>query len=274
MLQLRLNHPEQESPAISKSLEFRDELPQSFTEDLGDGVKLDMIRIPKGSFMMGSSDAGVNEYPQHQVEITEAFYLGQYLVTQSQYEAVMGINPSKFKKGGFHPVERVSWDDAQAFCQKLSEQSGRKYRLLSEAEWEYACRAGADTQYSFGDELTKQQGNLMQGYVADVAITVAKWLIPGLAGTTEVGQYPPNDFGLYDMHGNVQEWCEDSWEDNYETPRNQTPVTNSSELRVLRGGAWDFISWGCRSAFRDTHAQDDKSDAIGFRIACSSTAMA
>jgi formylglycine-generating enzyme required for sulfatase activity len=165
------------------------------TEDLGKGVILEMVYIPGGTFMMGSSEYS-SEKPQHKVTI-QPFYMSKYPVTQAQWEAVMGNNPSWFK-GENRPVENVSWHEAVAFCQRLSEMTGKRYGLPSEAQWEYGCRAGTTTPFCFGETITTDLANYNRGE------------------TTDVGSFPPNAFGLYDMHGNVWEWCADPWHENYE----------------------------------------------------------
>ena len=177
-------------------------------EDLGNGITLDLVKIPGGRFQMGAL-AGKEgrsgaEGPQHSVTVPE-FWLGKYAVTQAQYQAVMGANLSRFTENGANrPVEKVSWQEAVAFCEKLSQQTGRTYRLPSEAEWEYACRAGTTTPFHFGATMTTDLANYNGNYTYGDG---PKGMY--LERTTEVGSFPPNAFGLYDMHGNVWEWCAD-----------------------------------------------------------------
>ena len=165
----------------------------SFEEDLGNGITLEMVKIPGGKFTMGSPEdeegRDEDEGPQRDVNVP-AFFMGKFEVTQEQYEEVMGNNPSHFK-GDKRPVERVSWNDADEFCKKLSQKTGRTYRLPSEAEWEYACRAGTTTRFHFGENITPDLANYDNK----------------IRETTPVGKFRSNAFGLYDMHGNVWEWC-------------------------------------------------------------------
>ena len=184
-----------------------------FPEDLGDGVVLDMVYIPSGTFMMGSPETEKGRYksesPQHQVTIP-AFYVGKYPITQAQYEAVMGNNSSDFM-GKKLPVEIiVSWDWDIEFCRKLFEKTGKIYRLLSESEWEYACRGGTATPFYFGETITTDLVNYNGNFPFGAAPT-------GLSRgkTMDVGSFPPNAFGLYDMHGQVWECCSDNWHGNY-----------------------------------------------------------
>ncbi len=238
-------------------------------EDLGNGIVLEMVYIPGGTFMMGSpaTEERREEYesPQHQVTVP-AFYAGKYPITQAQWQAVMGNNPSYFK-GEKRPVETVSWDDAVEFCSKLSQQTGKKYRLLSEAEWEYACRAGTTTPFYFGETITS---DLVNHKGSSPYANAPKGL--NRRKTTDVGSFPPNAFGLYDMHGNVWEWCSDEWYENY----NATPTDGSSwepgtdNTRLLRGGSWSYCAVFCRSAFRLGYGAVLKGWRWGFRVAVAS----
>ena len=227
-----------------------------FSEDLGNGVKLDMVAIPDGKFMMGSPEDEGNDWekPLHEVTI-QPFFMGKYPITQAQYRRVMGKNPSRFQ-GDDRPVERVSWDDAVEFCQTLSNQTGKEYRLPSEAEWEYACRAGTTTRFYFGGELNEN--------LANYGSNVNK--------TTPVGSFPPNAFGLYDMHGNVWEWCADTWHDNYEGAPTDGSAWNEGgddNRSPLRGGSWLNRPEDCRSASRIyVNRRDLHVSNLGFRVVC------
>ncbi|MBD2624348.1 SUMF1/EgtB/PvdO family nonheme iron enzyme [Microcystis flos-aquae FACHB-1344] len=248
--------------------------PTPFTENLPNRVTLEMVSLPAGEFLMGSPDSDPDardwEKPPHQVKVN-SFAIGKYLVTQAQYEAVMGTNPSYFSNNSWfknnlqNPVEKVSWDDAQAFCQKLSQITGKTYRLPTEAEWEYACRAGTTTRYYFGDDANQ---------LGDYA-----WYDGNSQKTTHpVGQKRPNAWGLYDMSGNVFEWCEDDWHDNYiGAPKDGSAWTinndNRSHPKCLRGGSWVISPNICRSAnrVRDDPGYDYGID--GFRVACVSPGL-
>jgi formylglycine-generating enzyme required for sulfatase activity len=245
----------------------------SFTEDLGNGVKLEMIAIPGGTFWMGSpaneAERGDNESPQHQVTVP-SFFMGKYPLTQAQYQAIMGKNPAYFK-GNNRPVENVSWDDAVRFCQKLSQRTGKNYRLPSEAEWEYACRAGTKTPFSFGDNITTDLVNYNGNYPYKSA-PKGKYR----EQTTDVGTFPPtfppNPFGLYDMHGNVWEWCEDDWHENYIDAPTDGSAWNSqsgSNTKLLRGGSWSGLARYCRSADRNRYSRDNRNFNDGFRVVSS-----
>jgi formylglycine-generating enzyme required for sulfatase activity len=274
----QLTNSSQSSPASQSPPLSVPQSRQSFIETLSGNIKLEMIKIPAGSFLMGTEEAEVirlcQEYktdwfkcemPQHRVNLKE-FYLGKYPVTQEQYQAIMGNNPSNFKDNPKNPVEKVSWNDAQKFCQKLNEKTGKKYRLPSEAEWEYACRAGTTTSFYFGETISTDQANYDGNY------TFGK----GKKGvyrekTTPVGSFPANKFGLYDMHGNVWEWCQDVWHENYENaPKdgsNWNDNHSQSPLRLLRGGSWDDNPGNCRSAIRYGFNAGYCLDNIGFRLA-------
>jgi len=239
-------------------------LPTEFTNSLGMQFKL----IPTGRFLMGSpeSEAGrCDDETQHEVILTRPYYMGIYPVTQGEFERVMGSNPSYFK-GDRHPVESVSWDDAMACIQRLNSiteerSQGWVYRLPTESEWEYACRAGSTTAYCFGDEAAKLG-------------TYAWYKVNSNIRTQPVGQKQPNGMGFYDMHGNVWEWCSD-WYGEYPKGSVTNPVGPSiGSIRVLRGGSWRFEATYCRSADRFRHNPSDRNLNLGFRIALSSTGIA
>ncbi len=243
----------------------------TFREDLGNGIGLEMVAIPAGEFVMGSPVEEENrrdsESPQHMVTVP-SFFMGRFPVTQAQYQAVMGANPSNFK-GDNRPVEQVSWDDAMTFCEKLSERTGRTYRLPSEAEWEYACRAGTTTPFHFGPTITADLVNYDGNYTYGAA---PKGKYRGQ--TTDVGSFPPNAFGFYDMHGNVWEWCLDHWHYSHEgapTDGSGRLSSGESKLRLLRGGSWDAIPRLCRSAYCSWFARGRGDNDFGFRVACASS---
>ncbi|MGK7898901.1 MAG: formylglycine-generating enzyme family protein, partial [Xenococcus sp. (in: cyanobacteria)] len=235
-----------------------------YQEDLGNNMWLDMVKIPGGEFMMGSpeGEGRSNEKPQHKVRVP-SFWLGKYPVTQAQWQEIMGNNPSNFQDYQYNPVEQVSWDDAQKFCQQLSQKTGNKYRLPSEAEWEYACRAGTTTPFYFGLKLTPQLAQCKSNFgMAWITILSGK--------TCEVGQFYPNNFGLYDMHGNVWEWCADDWHENYHgAPNDGTArLSKESSKKIRRGGSWSDEPNLCRSAYRDDFTRGSRSDSLGFRVVC------
>ena len=237
--------------------------------DLSNGVKLEMVLIPAGEFLMGSPEsdrlASDDEKPQHRVRISKPFYLGKYLVTQEQWEAVMGDNPSKFK-GPRNPVERVSWEDCQVFLGKLNEKFRRphpsplpagegEFRLPTEAQWEYACRAGSTTRYCFGD--------------TENGLGEYAWYIENSGRQTHpVGEKKPNAWGLYDMHGNVWEWCQDWYDSGYyaKSPTDGPMGPTTALGRVDRGGGWFSSAGDCRSAFRGRDDPGGRADTLGLRV--------
>src|SRR4028118_463899 len=220
---------------------------QAFIENIGNGITLDMVAIPGGSFVMGSPDteAGRSSYegPQRSVNMP-AFFMGKYEITQEQYQAVMGNNPSEFK-GAKLPVEKVSWNDAVEFCKRLSKKTGKTYRLPSQVEWEYACRAGTKTPFYFGETITPDLVNYNGN---NPYASAAKGLYR--KQTTDVGNFSPNAFGLYDMHGNVWEWCSD-----LDNDRNDRPVRC--------GGSWNDAAVNCRSAYRLTNSAGERFSDTG-----------
>ncbi|WP_414543713.1 SUMF1/EgtB/PvdO family nonheme iron enzyme [Nostoc sp. CCY0012] len=258
---------------------------QFFKEDLGNDINLEMVSIPGGSFKMGSPSGekgrSSDESPQHDVNVP-AFFMGKYPVTQAQWKRVaalpkvnrdLEIEPSRFK-GDRRPVERVSWYDAVEFCSRLSKHTDKEYRLPSEAEWEYACRAGTETPFHFGETITTELANYNGDY------TYASEPKGKYRGETiEVGSFPPNGFGLYDMHGNVWEWCLDDWHDSYEgAPTdgsawfdNNDNLYQKQGRAVLRGGSWAPDPIYCRSAFRLIYSRAVRvviNYSFCFRVVC------
>ncbi|PID56371.1 hypothetical protein CSB45_11855 [candidate division KSB3 bacterium] len=243
---------------------------QQRLETLDRDISLEMVFIPAGSFLMGSPDSEEGRFeregPQHTVSL-QSFYLSKYPITQAQWSSVMGSNPARFA-GSTRPVESVNWYDALSFCERLSELSGRHYRLPSEAEWEYACRAGTKGPFYFGKIISFELANYdaSQGYKSAEPVGEFR------GETTEVGSFLSNRFGLCDMHGNVLEWCADYWHQDYTNAPEDGAVWESKghkRLRVLRGGAWDILPNGCRSAFRDFDDPANSEASYGFRVAVS-----
>ncbi|MEL6440041.1 MAG: bifunctional serine/threonine-protein kinase/formylglycine-generating enzyme family protein [Cyanobacteria bacterium J06621_8] len=244
------------------------------TLDLGHNITLDLIGIPGGKFIMGSpeteSEREVEESPTHSVTI-RPFMLGKYPITQAQWWAVMGSNPSRFAEADVmssnKPVEKVSWSDCTHFCERLSQLIGREFRLPTEAEWEYACRGKTQSPFHFGQTINTEFANYNGEDVYGSGATGEN-----RQQTTDVNRFTPNPFGLYDLHGNVAEWCADTWHGNYENaPADGSAwVSNKPKnLRVLRGGSWLHFAGSCRSAQRLKSAPNSRSDAFGFRIAIS-----
>ena len=265
----------------------RREQAQHLLEDLGNGIRLDMVLIPGGTFLMGSPadepERFDSEGPQHEVTVP-AFLMSRYPVTQAQWRVVanwsgferkLDPDPSYFK-GENRPVERVSWYDAVALCDRLAQRLGRNYRLPSEAEWEYACRAGTKTPFHFGESATTDLANYNGNYSYG----------RGPKGkyreeTTEVGTFSANAFGLSDMHGNVWEWCADDWHRNYEGAPNDGSAWIDGKInikaeddeiinsKVLCGGSWNYHPGHCRSACRNHDRPGYRYHGDGFRLACS-----
>jgi formylglycine-generating enzyme required for sulfatase activity len=254
-----------------------------FAQDLGNGVILEMVAIPGGTFIMGSpeneEDRSSDESPQHQVTVP-SFFMGKYPVTQKQWRAVAALgkvnidlesDPSYFK-GDNLPVERVSWNDAQEFCARLSRMANKTYRLPAEAEWEYACRGGTTTPFYCGETISTDLANYDGNYTYGGG---AKGVYR--KETTEVGRFGvANNFGLYDMHGNVWEWCQDDWHNDYEgAPIDGSAWLNNEEDnngKLLRGGSWYNSPVHCRSAYRGSNHLDHYHYDIGFRVVCSGAA--
>jgi len=230
---------------------------ETYAEKITQEIELKMVILPIGSFLMGSDDndrmAFYNEKPQHQVTINQ-FAIAKYPVTQEQYQAIMESNPSRCKDNPKNPVDSITWNDAQIFCQKLSQKTGKNYRLPSESEWEYACRAGTKTRYYFGDNERRLDKYAWHD-----------------RSTHPVGEKKPNNWGLYDMHGNVWEWCEDGWHEDYQNaPKDGTAWNDNhsqTDRRVLRGGSSFVYERILRSAFRCTY--DFRDGYYGFRVAVS-----
>ena len=286
------------APPTSKPkpiIQYRDRTAQFFTEEglsLAAGqTPLDMVYISPGDFLMGSPESEQGRHssqgPQHEVTIAQPFFMGKYPVTQAQWrlaeklpqvERELNPDPSSFK-GDNHPVEQISWHDAVEFCRRLETATGRPYRLPTEAEWEYAARAGTTTPFHFGESITtdlanyrgtdwEYRGKTYSGAYGDGPHGVFR------EETTEVGSFKvANAFGLYDIHGNVWEWCQDWWHDNYEG----APVDGSAwlaheeeakEERVLRGGSWGLNPVDCRSALRLRCSPAYTFNSVGFRVVC------
>ena len=229
-------------------------------------ISLEMIRIPAGTFLMGSPsfESGRKTHESPEVVIgLPAFYIGKFAITQQQWQSIMGYNPAHFRTDALAPVENISWHEAQDFCKKLSRKTGQIYRLPTESEWEYACRAATRNQpktaFSFGNN-TAQLGDY-------------GWFKDNSSGQSQsVGQKLPNGWGLHDMHGGVWEWCEDVWHDHLkDIPPDGSPRLNGSDLgrRTRRGGSWSNEPALCRSASREWHGAGDRYNDIGLRVALS-----
>jgi formylglycine-generating enzyme required for sulfatase activity len=239
-----------------------------YREELADGIAIPMLRIPEGELLMGSPQHEAerldDEGPQHRVKL-QSFFLGQMPVTQAQWRVVAGwpklecelaLDPSRFK-GANRPVEQVSWEEAMEFCHRLRERTQRRYTLPSEAQWEYACRAGTTTPFAFGETLTPELANYDANFIYG----------SGLEG---VYREQTNAWGLHDMHGNVWEWCEDHWHDTYQgAPTDGSAwMSGGDTRRLLRGGSWGNHPLDCRSAFRLRNLPVIRYHIVGFRLCC------
>ena len=202
-----------------------------------------------------------NNETQHKVTLSNGFFMGVHLVTQEQWQAVMGDNPSFFKGEKNLPVETVSWDDCQAFVKKLREKDKKAYRLPTESEWEYCCRAGTTTPFHFGETISTDQAN----YKGNQTYGNGKKGVYR-EKTTQVGSFPANSFGLYDMHGNVLQWCQDRFGDNPQEDVVDPQGPEKGELRVLRGGSWFNIPRLCRSAHRYGNEPGSRYSDYGLRV--------
>jgi formylglycine-generating enzyme required for sulfatase activity len=248
---------------------------QYFSEDLDNGVSLDMVSIPAGTFLMGSPDSEKGRYPdespQRQVSVP-SFFMSKYEITQAQWRAVASLPKSQLElkpepgefKGDNYPVNFVSWNDAVEFCARLSKAKGKTYRLPTEAEWEYACRAGTTTPFAFGMTITQ---NIVNQH-GETSYT--KGMDDPGVGIVPVGQKGfANGFGLFDMHGNLQEWCLDMRHQNYNNAPSDSRewiVGGEAQFRILRGGGWGTAADHCRCAFRDRAPQGNSSNIFGFRV--------
>ncbi len=273
---------------IKTVIKYSEGTAEYFVENLGNGIELEMVLIREGTFTMGAPEdekgSSNDERPQHEVTVP-TFFMGRYQVTQAQWRAVANFpqverelkpEPSRFK-GDNRPVETVSWYDAVEFCARLSNHTGRKYRLPSEAEWEYACRAATTTPFHFGQTITSELANYNATYAYGNG---SKGQYRG--ETTPVGSFDvANAFGLYDMHGNVWEWCLDDWHDNYQDAptdgsawfddKNNDNLSRKSGRAVLRGGSWYSFPDFCRSASRyffSRAKRDYIGNNVGFRVVC------
>jgi eukaryotic-like serine/threonine-protein kinase len=264
---LECQHPLALTPNYVRDIDLDRTQSQELTEDLGNEISLDLVYIPGGMATIGSDECQ-DEQPIHRVKI-RPFAIGKYPIVQAQYQAVMGYNPAQFL-GDNRPVEGVNWFDTMAFCQKLSQQTGHTYTLPSEAQWEYAARSGTTSKYHCGNSISTDLAN----YNGEKVVEIYDNIVPGIyrKETTKVGIFPPNAFGLYDIHGNVWEWCLDEWHSNY----HDAPISDSAWLdcahldeniaRVKRGGSWNYYACSCRSSFRCSNLASNCANTIGFRV--------
>jgi len=242
--------PAAEAPAV----------PKTFTNALG----MKFVWISPGTFMMGSPKEEAwrkDDENQHKVTLTKGFYMAIYTVTQEQWTAIMGKNPSKFKGQENLPVEQINWDECQEFIKKLRAKDEKPYRLPTEAEWEYACRAGTTTPFYCGATISTDQANYNGGYAYG----------DGKKGayrekTMPVGSFPPNPWGLYDMHGNVAQWCQDWFKEKYPPGDAVDPIGTTGESHAIRGGSWIDNPMECRSAYRGGSRRALRHSLVGLRL--------
>ena len=273
LLQLDTSHPE----ALSLQKKISGYYEPNPGDVITNSIEMKLVYIPAGEFIMGSPSneerRSKNEGPQHSVKISKGFWMGQTEVTQAQWQSVMGTSIDQqavtkdyrssgdYGEGPDYPIYHVSWEEAGEFCRRLSQKEGQAYRLPTEAEWEYACRAGTTTAYSFGDKITLDKANFRQ---------VSGWSNEGREQAIEVGSFQPNAFGLYDMHGNMGEWCQDRYDKNYysKSPSIDPTGPSSGKYYVVRGGAWGSYYQQCRSAVRcsPTPSYRVPSSGLGFRV--------
>jgi formylglycine-generating enzyme required for sulfatase activity len=299
----RKSDPPQDRDGPDRNPPSLDELPKVILVDFGDGVKLELVRVNPGTFHMGAAEDEIqtivrtvkgkdrgdfeDEFPQRAVKLTQPFYISRYTVTQEQYASVTGKKPSQFSEEGElkelvkgldtsrFPVENVSWLDAQAYCRRLNDRyldklpevlrkANYSFHLPTEAQWEYACRAKTTSPFHFGDMLNGKQANCDGNYPFG-----GDEKGPYLRRTEKVGSYELNDWGLYDMHGNVWQWCEDAYDpDFYLKGGDRDPLNagNFGDPRVLRGGCYNDEAWQCRSARRFRSAPDSRDATVSFRV--------
>lgn len=256
---------ESQATLLQKKTAISADLPLEKVIDLGSEVNMVVIFIPAGQFEMGSPASELKrdeDEGQHHIKLTKSFYMGKFEVTQLQYRVIMNENNSKFG-GDKLPVENVNWYEACRFLKKLSDKTGLKFRLPTEAEWEYACRAGTTSAFNTGTTLDSDFANY------DARKPYADGIVGAyLDRTTDVGSYPPNAFGLYDMHGNVWEWCSDIYDKNYYkvTASIDPKGPQEGKAKVIRGGAWYENAYKCRSADRNHRWPKDNQPIIGFRV--------
>jgi formylglycine-generating enzyme required for sulfatase activity len=234
-------------------------------------VLVELVPIPPGEFRMGSDNNFFSEAPAHTVTISAGFLLGKYPITQAQWLALMGDNPSEFNVSANHPVDSVNWDQATMCCRRLSDQSGRLVRLPSEAEWEYACRAGTPAEFFFAPGGPFADDNEVPWEVRHALCEFAWFDLNSGDSTRPVGLKRPNPWGLHDMLGNIWEWCEDVWHHDYVgAPDDGSPWVEGEARqprRLLRGGAWDMNAFRCRSPYRSYDHRELATNRFGFRVA-------